>query len=134
MLDKETILALSKEELQETVETLQAKLQVAEKEISNLKELAEIGKKYAEHLKTEAIRLTKLVEGGNSPLLRLLEKADIDTLKTIVDEYTEKAKEKFKPSATASKQDETEFTAETLLKADYKTLTKLSEKFKKEVE
>lgn len=134
MLEKEVITTLSKEELQEAVETLQAKLQIAEKEIENLKELAEVGKKYSQHLKTEAIRLTRLVEGENSPLLRLLEKADIDTLKSIVDEYTEKAKEKYKPSAIAvQKENETELTAETLLKADYKTLAQLSQKFYKEV-
>ncbi len=41
---------MSKEELQEAIETLQVKLEVAEKEIERLKADAEIGRKYVEHL------------------------------------------------------------------------------------
>ncbi len=46
--------------------------------------------------KTEAIRLVRAVDGENAPLLKLIDKADVDTLKAIVDEYMEKGKEKFK--------------------------------------
>ncbi|MEM1813960.1 MAG: hypothetical protein QXE04_01580, partial [Thermoplasmatales archaeon] len=60
-LTKDVIMTLTKEELQEAVETLQLKLEVAEKEKEELKDLAEIGKKYYEHLKAEAIRLVRAV-------------------------------------------------------------------------
>ncbi len=93
-LTKEVLEVMSKEELMEAVETLQLKLEVAEKEIASLKSLAEIGKKYMEHLKAEALRLIKAVDGENTSLLKLIDKADADTLKAIVDEYTEKGKRK----------------------------------------
>lgn len=131
-LTKEVLEVMSKEELMEAVETLQLKLEVAEKEIASLKSLAEIGKKYMEHLKAEALRLIKAVDGENTSLLKLIDKADADTLKAIVDEYTEKGKEKFK--AVTRKDYTEELTAETLMKADYATLLKLKEKLIKEVE
>ncbi len=130
--DKETLIAMSKDELIETVETLQLKLETNEKEIEKLKAEAEIGRKYLEHLRTEAEKLIRLVDGENTALLKLIEKADVDTLKSLVDEYTEKAKDKYKPSAkTPSSKEEEHITRETLEKADYATLVKLSEKFRK---
>lgn len=129
-LSKETLAVMSKEELQDAVETLQLKLEVAEKEIAKLREEAEIGRRYREHLLQEALRLIRLVEGDSSPLVTLLEKADIETLKKLVEDYTEKAKNKFKPSAELKQAEQEELlTAETLLKADYQTLLKLREKF-----
>ncbi len=134
MFDKETILTLSKEELQEAVETLQLKLELLEKENQELKALADIGKAYYEHLKTEAIRLVRAVEGNNSALLKLIDKADVDTLKAIVEDYQEKAKEKFKASAVSPQEQEQEvFSKEWLQKASYQDLIKLKEKLYEEV-
>jgi hypothetical protein len=133
-LTLETLSAMSKEELIEAVQTLQTKLEVAEKEVSALKADAEIGKKYKEHLLQEAIRLVKLVDGEKAPILTLLEKADVDTLKKIVEEYEPKAKEKFKPSAQPQKpEDNKPITKEDLAKMSYKELVELSKKFIKEV-
>lgn len=125
---KETLSVMSKEELQDAVEALQMKLEVAQKEIEQLKTEAEIGKKYMEHLKSEAFRLVRAVDGDNAPLLKLIDKADIDTLKAIVDEYTEKGKEKFKATSKEGTKDG-ELTKEMLEKADYDALLKLKEKF-----
>jgi hypothetical protein len=125
---KEVFSVMSKEELQDVVETLQMKLEVAEKEIERLKADGEIGRKYMEHLKTEAIRLIRAVEGENAPLLKFIDKADVDTLKSIVDEYMEKGREKFKACSQKQYTDNA-ITPEFLKKADYETLLKLKEKF-----
>ncbi|MEJ5227191.1 hypothetical protein [Thermodesulfovibrio sp.] len=127
-LTKETLAVMSKEELQEAVEMLQTKLEVAEREIETLKADAEIGKKYVEHLKAEALRLVRAVEGESSPLLKLIDRADVDTLRQIVDEYLERGKEKFKAVSTEKVVSE-EVTKETLLRADYSELIKLRERF-----
>ncbi|MDI6865768.1 hypothetical protein [Thermodesulfovibrio yellowstonii] len=127
-LTKETLAVMSKEELQEAVETLQTKLEVAERQIDTLKADAEVGKKYIEHLKSEAIRLIRAVEGESSPIFRLIERADVDTLRQIVDEYLERGKEKFKSTSTEKVVSE-EVTKETLLRADYSELIKLKERF-----
>lgn len=131
-LSKETLSVMSKEELQDIVETLQAKLEVAEREIEKLKADAEVGKKYIEHLRAEAVRLVRAVEGENSALLKLIDRADMDTLKAIVDDYMAKGKEKFKAASSQPKETQ-EITKEALLKADYKELLKLKEHFSKEV-
>lgn len=131
-LSKETLSVMSKEELQDIVETLQAKLEVAEREIEKLKADAEVGKKYIEHLRAEAVRLVRAVEGENSALLKLIDRADMDTLKAIVDDYMAKGKEKFKAASSQPKETQ-EITKEALLKADYKELLKLKEYFSKEV-
>lgn len=127
-LTKETLSMMSKEELEEAVETLQVRLEAAEKELEALKAMAEVGTKYIEHLRQEATRLIRAVEGEDSPVLRLLNKADVDTLKEIVDDYMKRGKEKFK----ASSKDDTvpeELTKERLLQADYAELLKLKERF-----
>ncbi len=129
---KETLSVMSKEELQEIVEALQFKLEVAEKEISELKKMAEIGRKYYEHLNAEAIKLVKLVEGEKSAMLKLIEKADIDTLKEIVEQYSERAKQEYKASAKVTVDDE-DITPEKIASMNYKDLIKLREKFAKEV-
>lgn len=131
-LTKEVITTLTKEELQDVVETLQLKLEVAEKEVEALKTDAEVGKKYKEHLQKEAIKLVRAVDGENAPLLRLIDKADIDTLKEIVDEYTQKGKEKFKSVSQHQKLEE-DISAELLKKADYRKILELKEKLMKEV-
>lgn len=95
--------AMTKEELISAIEALQTKLSALEKENATLRELAEIGQKYIEHLKREAVKLVKLVDGEKSPLLKLIEKADVETLKELVDEYTEKARELYKPSSQRAK-------------------------------
>lgn len=129
-LTKETLSMMSKEELQGAVEALQLKLDVALKEVEQLKADAEIGKKYTEHLKAEALRLVRVVDGDNAPLLKLIDKSDVDTLKEIVDDYTKKGKEKFRATSKEDAQSE-ELTKEVLEKADYSTLLKLKEKFLK---
>jgi hypothetical protein len=121
--------AMTKEELISAIEALQTKLSVLEKENLALKELAEIGQKYIEHLRREAVRLVKLVDGEKSPLLKLIEKADVETLKELVDEYTEKAKELYRPS---SQRAPLEF-EKPLEEMSYAELKKLAEKFAKEV-
>ncbi len=121
--------AMTKEELISAIEALQTKLSALEKENAVLKELAEIGQKYIEHLRREAVRLVKLVDGEKSPLLKLIEKADVETLKELVDEYTEKAKELYKPS---SQRAQLEF-EKSIEEMSYAELKKLAEKFAKEV-
>jgi len=129
-LTRDVLVVMSKEELQDAVEALQLKLEVLEREKEELKEFAEIGKKYLEYLRTEAGKLVRLVEGEKSSLLKLIEKADIDTLKALVDEYSEKAKAMYKASAKPyTQEEEKELTPELLKQADYKTLLKLKEKF-----
>lgn len=133
-IPRDTLVVMSKEELVDVVETLQLKLEVAEKEREALKELAEIGKKYLEHLRLEAGKLVRIVEGENSALLKLVEKADVDTLKGLVDEYSEKAKAKLQATSKPTPPEEDlKLTRETLEKADYKTLLKLSETFRKQI-
>jgi len=121
--------AMTKEELISAIEALQTKLSALEKENLALKELAEIGQKYIEHLRREAVRLVKLVDGEKSPLLKLIEKADVETLKELVDEYTEKAKELYKPS---SQRAQLEF-EKPFEEMSYAELKKLAEKLAKEV-
>lgn len=129
MFTKEALSVMTKEELSEAVMSLQLKVEALEKENQELKLMAEIGKKYQEELKNEAVRLVKLVD-ESSPILKLLDKADIETLKAIVEEYREKAKQEYKPS---SKQATEEITKETMEKMSYEDLLKLKEKFSKEV-
>lgn len=121
--------AMTREELLSAIEALQAKVSALEKENLALKELAEIGQKYIEHLRREAVRLVRLVDGEKSPLLRLVEKADVETLKELVDEYTEKAKEVYKPS---SQRTQLEF-EKSIEEMSYAELKKLAEKLVKEV-
>jgi acyl-CoA reductase-like NAD-dependent aldehyde dehydrogenase len=124
----ENLEAMTKEELISAVEALQIKLSALEKENLALKELADIGKKYLEHLKQEATKLVKLVDGEKSPLLKLIEKADVETLKELVDEYTEKAKEKYKSSSQRDKLEP----EKSLEEMTYAELKKLGEKLAKE--
>ncbi|WP_028844724.1 hypothetical protein [Thermodesulfovibrio thiophilus] len=131
-LTRDIVVAMSKEELQDVVETLQMKLEVAEKEIETLKADAETGKKYKEHLQKEAIRLVRAVDGENAPILKLIDRADVDTLKEITDEYFEKGKDKFKSTSQPQKLEEEQITIEALQKADYKKLLEIREKFMKE--
>jgi acyl-CoA reductase-like NAD-dependent aldehyde dehydrogenase len=121
--------AMTREELISAIEALQTKLSALEKENLALKELAEIGQKYIEHLRREAVRLVKLVDGEKSPLLKLIEKADVETLKELVDEYTEKARELYKPS---SQRAQLEF-EKSIEEMSYAELKKLAEKLAKEV-
>jgi hypothetical protein len=121
--------AMTKEELISAIEALQTKLSALEKENLALKEMAEIGQKYIEHLRREAVRLVRLVDGEKSPLLKLIEKADVETLKELVDEYTEKAREVYKPS---SQRAQLEF-EKPLEEMSYAELKKLAEKLAKEV-
>jgi Na+/phosphate symporter len=126
----ENIEMLSKEELIDAVRTLETKLSAVEKENAELKTLAEIGKKYEEHLRAEAVKLVKVVEGEKSAYLKLIEKADVDTLSEIVEEYKAKASEKLQASSVQAKVEDETINLE---KMSYEELVKLSEKFKKEV-
>jgi lysyl-tRNA synthetase class I len=134
---KEVVEVMSKEELQEAVLTLQLKLETAEKEIERLKAEAEIGKKYIEYLRAEAKRLINLVH-KESPILKLVDNADVDTLKQIIDDFSKKAKEIYKPSSTSAtytQKEPLQLTKEDLMKMSYKDLLKLAETFKtKEVQ
>lgn len=121
-LTKENV-KLSKE-----IENLKIELEVAQKEIEQFKQLAEVGKKYKEHLQKEAIKYIKLVEGTESPLLTLLNKADIDTLKEIVEQYKTKAKNDYSPSSIKVN-DNQELTVEKLSQMSYKELLNLKSKF-----
>lgn len=128
-LTKETMSAMTKEELMEAVDSLQLKNESLSKEIQELKHYAEIGKRYEEHLKKEVTKLVKLVEGENSPVLKLVDRADIETLQELEKEYREKAKKAYQPSAV---QTEPEKPID-LEKMTYKDLLKLRETFAKEV-
>jgi len=125
---KETLEVMSKDELKEAVETLQLKLETSLKEIEELKALAEVGKKYYEHLKTEAKRLINLVH-KESPMLKLIDTADADTLSQIIEEFSRKAKELYKPSSSNEPEPEV-LTKEKLQKMNYQELMKLSRTFK----
>jgi len=127
---KETLEVMSKDELKEAVETLQLKLETSLKEIEELKSLADVGKKYYEHLKTEAKRLINLVH-NESPVLKLIDTADADTLGQIIDEFSRKAKDLYKPSSSSDNESEPEvITKENLKKMNYQELMKLSKNFK----
>jgi hypothetical protein len=128
MLEK--IEMLSKEELIDAVKALEVKLSALEKENEELKALAEIGKKYEEHLRAEAVKLVKVVEGEKSAYLKLIEKADVDTLAEIVEEYKAKATEKLQASSVQARVEDENIDLE---KMSYEDLIKLAEKFKKEV-
>jgi tRNA U34 5-carboxymethylaminomethyl modifying enzyme MnmG/GidA len=128
MLEK--IELLSKEELIEAVRTLETKLSALEKENEELKTLAEVGKKYEEYLRKEASKLVKVVEGEASALLKLIERADVDTLSEIVNEYKAKATEKLQPSSVQAKVEDEKIDLE---KMSYQELVRLAEKFKQEV-
>jgi hypothetical protein len=123
---KETLEVMSKDELKEAVETLQLKLETSLKEIEELKALAEVGKKYYEHLKAEAKRLINLVH-KESPVLKLIDTADADTLSQIIEEFSRKAKELYKPSSISDNEPEPEvLTKEKLQKMNYQELMNLS--------
>ncbi len=132
-LTKEVLQAMSQEELIAAIETLQLKVEALEKEKEELKHYAEIGKKYEEHLKAEVARLVKLVEGENSPVLKLIDKADIETLKEMEKSYREKAQKELAPSAKQTPETEEKLSPERLQNMSYEELLKLREKFTKEV-
>ncbi len=132
-LTRETLSTMTQEELIEVVETLQIKLEALQKENEELKHYADIGKKYEEYLKTEVTKLVKIVEGENSPVLKLVDRADIETLQELERSYREKAKEELKPSSKQGTSQEEKITAEKLENMSYEELLKLREKFAKEV-
>jgi hypothetical protein len=143
-IDMQDIEALSKEKsiLEREVETLKAtivskdekieelseKLSVFEKEIKALKEMAEIGKKYEESLRSDAEKFVKVVEGDDSPILSLIGKAYMDELQAIVKKYESIAREKLKSTAKGVDKNagEDEFSLDT---ATYEDLKKYEEKF-----
>jgi len=132
-LTKEALQAMTQEELISTVGTLQLKMETLEKEKEELKHYAEIGKKYEEHLKTEVTKLVKVVEGEDSPVLKLIDRADIETLQEMEKSYRKKAQEELKPSSRQATETEEKITPEKLQKMSYEELLKLKENFVKEV-
>jgi len=132
MITKETLQAMTQEELISAVETLQLKLEALEKEKEELKHYANIGKKYEEYLKTEVMKLVKVVEGEDSPVLKLIERADIETLQEMERTYREKAQRSLKSSSKQTSEREN-LTPERLKSMSYKELIKLREDFIKEV-
>lgn len=131
-LTKETLQAMTQEELISAVETLQLKLETLEKEKEEFMYYAEIGKKYEKHLKNEVTKLVKVVEGEDSPVLKLIDRADIETLQEMEKAYREKAQEELKPSSKQVSELE-EITPEKLQSMSYEELLKLKENFLKEV-
>lgn len=83
----------------EKIDTLTTQVKVRTKEIENLKSLAEIGKKYEENLRNNAKKFIRVVEGEDSPLVALVDKAGIDELETLNEKYSEKAKKHLEPRA-----------------------------------
>ena len=132
MITKETLQAMTQEELISAVETLQLKLEALEKEKEELKHYANIGKKYEEYLKAEVMKLVKVVEGEDSPVLKLIERADIETLQEMERTYREKAQRSLKSSSKQTSEREN-LTPERLKSMSYKELIKLREDFIKEV-
>jgi len=126
---------LSKEELMDAVRALEVKLSALEKENQELRELAETGKKYIEHLRAEATKFVKIVEGEKSALLKLIEKADVDTLKDMVDDYRAKASEKLQSKSVQIPPEQQPGTVkkEDIEKMSYEELKELGEKLKREV-
>jgi len=132
----QNIETLSKEELIDAVRALEVKLSALEKENQELRELAEIGKKYAEHLRVEATKFVKIVEGEKSALLKLIEKADVDTLKDMVDDYRAKAAEKLQSKSVQIPPEQSQPSAvrkEDIEKMSFEELKELGEKLKREV-
>ena len=126
---------LSKEELIDAVRALEVKLSALEKENQELRELAETGKKYIEHLRVEATKFVKVVEGEKSALLKLIEKADVDTLKEMVDDYRAKASEKLQAKSVQIPPEQAPGTVkkEDIEKMSFEELKQLGEKLKREV-
>jgi len=126
---------LSKEELIDAVRALEVKLSALEKENQELRELAETGKKYIEHLRAEATKFVKVVEGEKSALLKLIEKADVDTLKEMVDDYRAKAAEKLQSKSVQIPPEQQPGTLkkEDIEKMSFEELKELGEKLKREV-
>jgi len=126
---------LSKEELMDAVRALEVKLSALEKENQELRELAEVGKKYAEHLRAEATKFVKIVEGEKSALLKLIEKADVDTLKEMVDDYRAKASEKLQAKSVPipPESQPNALRKEDIEKMSFEELKELGEKLKREV-
>jgi len=126
---------LSKEELMDAVRALEVKLSALEKENQELRELAETGKKYIEHLRAEATKFVKVVEGEKSALLKLIEKADVDTLKEMVDDYRAKASEKLQARSVQIPPEQSAGTVkkEDIEKMSFEELKQLGEKLKREV-
>jgi len=127
---------LSKEELIDAVRALEVKLSAVEKENQELRELAETGKKYIEHLRAEATKFVKVVEGEKSALLKLIEKADVDTLKEMVDDYRAKAAEKLQSKSVQIPPEQAHPNAvkkEDIEKMSFEELKELGEKLKREV-
>jgi hypothetical protein len=126
---------LSKEELMDAVRALEVKLSALEKENQELRELAETGKKYIEHLRAEATKFVKVVEGEKSALLKLIEKADVDTLKDMVDDYRAKASEKLQAKSVQIPPESQPNTLkkEDIEKMSFEELKELGERLKREV-
>jgi lysyl-tRNA synthetase class I len=127
---------LSKEELIDAVRALEVKLSAVEKENQELRELAEVGKKYAEHLRAEATKFVKVVEGEKSALLKLIEKADVDTLKDMVDDSRAKASEKLQSQSVQIPPEQSQsgtVKKEDIEKMSFEELKELGEKLKREV-
>jgi len=132
----QNIETLSKEELIDAVRALEVKLSALEKENQELRELAETGKKYLEHLRAEATKFVKIVEGEKSALLKLIEKADVDTLKEMVDDYRAKASEKLQAKSVQIPPEQAHPSVvrrEDIEKMSFEELKELGEKLKREV-
>jgi len=127
----QNIETLSKEELMDAVRALEVKLSAFEKENQELRELAEVGKKYAEHLRAEAAKFVRVVEGEKSALLKLIEKADVDTLKEMVDDYRAKASEKLQSKSVPVSPESTQKTD--IEKMSFEELKEFGEKLRREV-
>ena len=127
----QNIETLSKEELMDAVRALEVKLSALEKENQEMRELAEVGKKYAEHLRAEAAKFVRVVEGEKSALLKLIEKADVDTLKEMVDDYRAKASEKLQSKSVPVSPESTQKTD--IEKMSFEELKEFGEKLRREV-
>ncbi len=80
-------------------EKLRQELEVLKKEVERLKPLAEMGKAYRESLERDAEKFIKVVEGEDSPLLSLIQKAELSELQKLVETFRKKAELKLSPSS-----------------------------------
>lgn len=95
MLQKESysLLGISEDSTTEAIHEAIAKL-VAERDTA--KPAAEIGQKYLHALRQNVVRLMTLVEGKlESEMLNTIEKAELDTVKSLHKMYSEKAEKNF---------------------------------------
>ena len=122
------------EEKREEVSKKENKSNSVDEEV---KKFAEIGRRYLQKLRESVRKYVILVEGESHPLLSLLEKADIETLERLAEEYEKKAMKKYSSSAKSENEQEPQVklgSPEDIWKISSEEFFKLRERIRKEVD